>query len=371
MTKKSIFRKNLGFFSKTIFIVNVFAILALLLSYSAAYINPKSFWPIAFFGLGYLPILLINVGFVIYWVLRKPKLALFSLIPILFGWNLMTKHINFNGSDSADSTADVRVMSFNVHLFKPAKHVEANVKSETIDLINEVNPDVICFQEFYSRIKGSKKFTDELLAKSELKHVYFAPAVENSHEGYGQAIFSKYPIINSGMIKKNEFGINRIIYADVLKDKDTIRVYNVHLRSFALQNEDKEFIQNPSNSTESDKKISTRLGLKIKEAFTLRSNQAESLREHIKETTHPSVVMGDFNDTPMSYSVNLIGKNMLNAFQEKGNGWGVTHYEMLPLFQIDYILCSPQFAVNDYHIVKKKLSDHYPIWADLSFKNQD
>jgi len=369
MAKKNISRKKLGFVSKTVFIANMLAIIALLLSYSAAYINPKSFWPIAFFGLGYLPILLVNVGFVIYWLLRKPKLAIFSLLPILLGWNLMTKHVTFKSKESADSSSNLRVMSYNVHLFQPAKNVEENFKSATIDLINDVQPDVICFQEFYSKLKGSNKYTEELKEKCNLSHVYFVPAAQNKHEGYGQAIFSKYPIINSGMISKNEFGVNRIIYADILKDKDTIRIYNVHLRTFALQNEDKEFIQNPSNSRDDDRKISRRVGQKLKGAFTHRSNQAESLSDHIQETSLASIVMGDFNDTPMSYSVNLIGQNMLNAFQQKGSGWGVTHYEMLPIFQIDYILCTKQFAVNNYQIVKKKLSDHYPIWADLSFKN--
>lgn len=75
--------------------------------------------------------------------------------------------------------------------------------------------------------------------------------------------------------------------------------------------------------------------------------------------------MGDFNDTPMSYSVNTVGKNMYNAFEEKGFGWGVTHFGMLPLFQIDYILCDKAITVDNYGIIKERLSDHYPIWADL------
>src|SRR5690606_40382324 len=54
-------KKKLGYFSRTVFLANILAVLALLLSYSAAYIDPVSFWPIAFFGLGYLPVLLINI----------------------------------------------------------------------------------------------------------------------------------------------------------------------------------------------------------------------------------------------------------------------------------------------------------------------
>ncbi|MGO3307239.1 MAG: endonuclease/exonuclease/phosphatase family protein, partial [Sphingobacterium sp.] len=59
------------------------------------------------------------------------------------------------------------------------------------------------------------------------------------------------------------------------------------------------------------------------------------------------------------------GKDLINTFNEKGQGWGVTHYEMLPILQIDYIFCSKSFQVEQYKIVKEKLSDHYPVWADI------
>ena len=77
--------------------------------------------------------------------------------------------------------------------------------------------------------------------------------------------------------------------------------------------------------------------------------------------------MGDFNDTPMSYSVNILSKNMNNAFEQKGFGWGVTYFGILPIFQIDYILCDKKIKIEDYGILKEKLSDHYPIWADLNY----
>ncbi|MCT1526573.1 endonuclease/exonuclease/phosphatase family protein [Sphingobacterium hotanense] len=360
-------KKNLGFFSKTVMLGNLLAIVGLLLSYSASFINPKSFWGIAFLGLGYLPILLINVGFILYWILRKPRFALLSLGAILLGWNLMTQHITFSEQvDLAPSDTSLRVMSFNAHMFSPIEGSEKPPKDEFIEIVNETKPDVLCVQEFYSTIKGNKRFSETVKNKADFDTYYFAPSTQNDYMAYGQAIFSKYPIINSGLIKKNEYGINRIIYADIVKNQDTIRVYNVHLRSFGLQNEDKEFIQNPGGAGGAEETATRRVGRKLKWAFEQRSNQAESLSEHMAETHLPKIIMGDFNDTPMSYSVNLIGKDMKNAFQEKGNGWGITHFEMLPILQIDYIFADKQFAVNNYHIIKKKLSDHYPIWADLS-----
>ncbi|MBD1420670.1 endonuclease/exonuclease/phosphatase family protein [Sphingobacterium chuzhouense] len=373
MARKSLFKKNLGFFSKTIFLCNMVAVLFLLLSYAASFINPKTAWLLPFFGLGYLPILIVNIGFVLYWLLRRPLYALFTLIPVLLGWNLLTQHVGFRSKvkDVGKNEQALRVMSFNAHLFNEVNEMPSTtIRDKVVSLIKNTDPDVLCIQEFFTKIKGTKQMSDRILAESGLQDYFFEPATKSEHEGYGQVIFSKYPIIHSGTITKNEYGINRITFADIVKDQDTIRVYNVHLRSFGLQTEDKEFIQNPSN-TPSEDHATTRVGRKLKYAFERRSQQAEALRDHIVATHYPIIIMGDFNDTPMSYSVNLIGKGMKNTFQEKGQGWGVTHYEMLPLFQIDYIFCSPQFQVENYRIIKQELSDHYPLFADIRLTTQD
>ena len=349
------------------------AVLFLLLSYAASFINPKTAWFLPFFGLGYLPILLINIGFVVYWLLRRPKYALYSFVPIIFGWNLLTQHIGFRSrpQDATKNAGAMRVMSFNTHLFNEINNKpSASIRKDVVSLIKDSDPDILCMQEFFTKIKGTKQITDRILTESGLQHYFFEPVSVSETEGYGQIIFSRYPIIHSGTITQNEYGINRIIFADIVREQDTIRIYNVHLRSFGLQSEDKAFIQNPSG-TPSEEQATARVGRKLSHAFEQRSRQAQALRDHIDATDYPIIVMGDFNDTPMSYSVNLIGKGLKNTFQEKGSGWGVTHYEILPLFQIDYILCSPQFQIDSYQILKPELSDHYPLFADIRLPGSD
>lgn len=372
MSTPRFLRKNkLGYFSKAIFTANLIAVLALLLSYSASFINPGTLWITAFFGLAYLPILLINCGFIVYWFLRKKRYMLLSLLTILAGWPLLSKHINFkNNNDKILVKTDtfVRVMSFNVHLFQRYDNVKNSFKDETVEFIRTVNPDVVAFQEFYSRVRGTKQFTKKLKQEGDFEDYYFEPFEKNDYEGYGQAIFSKYPIINSGAISKNSYGVNRIIFADLKRETDTLRVYNVHLRSFALQQEDKDFIKKAASEQVTDEEKTLKLGRKLKTAFTNRSEQASTLLNHIENhCPYPYVVMGDFNDTPMSYSVGLLDKKMNNAFEEKGFGWGVTYFGILPIFQIDYIMCDKNIKIEDFGILKEKLSDHYPIWADLSY----
>lgn len=355
---------KLGFFSKLILLLNALALLALFASYSASFVNPTLFWPTAIFGLAYPPILLANIVFVFYWLIKKPKFAIASLVAILIGWPLMTKHITFNSSTAAATAEDstLRVMSYNVHLFQAIQDKNTQTQDSVIKLVQDHQPDVLCMQEFQSTVTGEQKFTEKMKKACDFKDYYFSPANENAYHGYGHVTFSKYPIVDAGVINDYSYGINRIVFTDIVKDQDTIRVYNVHLRSFLLQDEDKDFIKNPSGADD-EKAAGKRVGRKLKDAFYYRSRQVEYLLAHFETTKHPKLVMGDFNDTPMSFSVNTIGKNMNNAFQKKGNGWGVTHFEVFPILQIDYIFSD--YDVLDYGIVKRKFSDHYPIWADV------
>lgn len=373
MTRKAkgLLPKRLGFFSKGIIIANTLAVVSLLLSYSASIINPQLFWPIAFFGLAFLPILIINLIFVGYWFFRKKRYMLISLLPILLGWNLLSKHITFQNNNErivykADSS--LRVMSFNVQLFKKYEDPQTDFREEAQEIIRSIKPDIICFQEFYSRLRGSQQFSNTIKEEGDFEAYYFEPFLANDYEGFGSAIFSKNPIINQGTIDQHGYGINRIIYADIKREADTLRVYNVHLRSFALQDEDKEFVVQTANNMQiSDEEGPRRLRKKLKEAFTRRTDQAKALKSHMEACPFPYIVVGDFNDTPMSYSVNLIASNMNNAFLEQGFGWGVTHFGLLPIFQIDYIFTDKRLQVDNYGIIKERLSDHYPIWADLSY----
>lgn len=361
----------LGFFSKAVIVANILAVIALLLSYCASIINPQLFWPIAFFGLGFLPILIVNLLFIIYWFFRKKRYMLISLLSILLGWNLLNRHVTFKNNNEriinkVDST--LRVMSYNVLMFKKYDRPSEHFKDEALEIIKSIKPDVICFQEFYSRLKGSNQFSQIIKKEGEFEDYYFEPTSQNEYEGYGSAVFSKNPIVNKGAINQFGYGVNRIIFVDIKREQDTIRVYNVHLRSFALQEEDREFIQQTAASMQlSDDGGTKRVGRRLKHAFTHRSDQAMALKEHMETCPYPYVVLGDFNDTPMSYSVSLISESMNNAFLEQGYGWGVTHIGLLPIFQIDYIFCDKRVQIDNYGIIKERLSDHYPIWADLSY----
>ncbi len=364
--------KRLGFISKSVLLANAIAVATLLFSYLAPVINPQTFWPIAFFGIAYLPLLAINGLFVVYWLVRRARYAAISLLAILLGWNTLLKHYGFNARVpesvvASPDTAHIRVMTYNVHFFRAFEQEDTKltIRQQAMGVMDEVSPDVICIQEYYTRQKGKYKMAEEFEREIRMPYHYVSPTAANDYEAYGMAIFSRYPIVASGVLPEHGYGVNRIIFADIDKGGRVFRVYNVHLRSFGFQKEDYDFINNPSKTIERDAASTKRIGARLKHAFRARSAQAVALREHSQSCGLPYLIAGDFNDTPLSYAVNEVSAGLRNAFREKGRGWGVTYNGDFPNFQIDYILTSKAFDVRHYQIVKAKLSDHYPVWADL------
>ena len=107
------------------------------------------------------------------------------------------------------------------------------------------------------------------------------------------------------------------------------------------------------------------IGSHLKQAFILRSEQASVIANYIKQSPYPVIVMGDFNDTPVSYAYRRIRKGLYDAFRESGRGFGNTYAGELPSFRIDFIMYSDPYRSHDFKRTKMKSSDHYPITTYL------
>lgn len=368
-------RSGIHIFSKFILSLNILAVLALLLSYLASYVDPGKFWVISFFGLAYPAILVINILFVVYWLLRMPKLALISGLTIVAGWSVILNYIGFRESTAImvpkSSESFIRVMSYNVHNFKQfGDNNDRLTKEQILDIIRKEQPDVVCFQEFFSRKRGEYNFRKHITQILGTEYYYFKPSTDNGYEAIGMAIFSKFPIVNQGNIEfTKNMNWNEAVFADIRKGNKTFRVYNVHFQSVSFQPEDYLYLKKiTSEMMKTDVESSKKIGSRLKQAFIKRSNQVKMVKEHAEKSPIPHIIAGDFNDTPISYTVKTISRDMKNCFRKKGSGFGITYNGAFPNFQIDYIFTSSEFEVKNYLVINKKLSDHYPVRADLELK---
>ena len=172
----------------------------------------------------------------------------------------------------------------------------------------------------------------------------------------GQALFSKFPIVNSGSLEFSNTS-NNVIFVDVVKAKDTIRVYNVHLQSSGV-NTDVDKLKNESSG---------QLFQQVSKTFKAQQTQVELFLQHKSKCPYKTIITGDFNNTAYSYIYKEIkGDDLLDTFEEAGNGFGKTYdFKFFPL-RIDFILVDKRFTVNGFRTFEEKLSDHYPIKASIA-----
>jgi endonuclease/exonuclease/phosphatase family metal-dependent hydrolase len=365
-------KKKLPLFDKLVLWFNCGIAIALLVSYLAPITDPREYWIIAFFGLAYPPVLLLNVLLIVYWMFRKSWYALISVLCILIGINVLKNNIGFNwrNNDRPAEANAFRLMTYNVHNFKKfSAGEESPTRHEILEVMKAQSPDVIGIQEFFTRKRGKYAMTDSIRKGLGLKHYYFENIIGNTDETIGIAVFSKFPIVNTGFIPLSEASSeNQCIYADIKKARKIFRIYSVHLQSIKFKSEDYQYLDTVTQHGSADMTSTRRLAGKLKRAFKRRAEQVFTIKEHTKTCPYPYIIAGDFNDTPTSFAVSQMAKGLKNAFREKGVGLGRTYNGDFPNYQIDYVLASSQFDVRSYRIIEKKLSDHYPIVSDLILK---
>jgi endonuclease/exonuclease/phosphatase family metal-dependent hydrolase len=360
------FKKALLIIEGFVLYFNFFFAALLLLSYLSPLISPQKFWPLAFLGLLYLILLFINLFFCIYWVIRLKKYFFISAIVIILGFNVLLNNVGFNyfhKTLSSSSKAPLKLMTYNVHNFQNT--INLSVHRSILQLINLNQPDVIGFEEFNFK-PSIFKVCDSLKKILHTNQFYFEPFIKTQYDSTGLALFSKYPIINHGIIRlSNERNENQAIYIDVKYKSIVVRVYAFHLQSLELKEQDYTSLNSFSHKGIIGLTELKRIILKLKEGFIQRGQQVELIRQHASKCPYPYIFMGDFNDTPSSYAFNQMAIGMNNAFRDKGTGIGKTFNGGFASFQIDYILASKQFHVIDYQIIYKAISDHYPVLSDV------
>jgi endonuclease/exonuclease/phosphatase family metal-dependent hydrolase len=343
--------------------------LVLLLSYLANYVNPARIWQFAFFGLAYPVFLVINFGFLIFWILRRKMVFLISLVVILVGWENVARYMQIRlFNHKTHSVKSIKLISFNVRIFNQYNWVKGiSVRDSILNFVNKEHPDVVFFQDFYTndyKPVQSREYIKAKLEELPYSHLNYTYHTSN-YSNFGVATYSKYPIIKKGCINF-EKSYNSCIYSDIVINDDTIRFYNVHFESIRFRKTKYTFTDSLSfsfNSKQIDevKDISGRL----KRAFIKRAEQVDQVSRHINNSPYSVVVCGDFNDTPVSYTYQQVRGNLNDAFMGSGKGIGKTYRGSFPSFRIDYIFHSRKFESFNYQTGHIKLSDHYPVSCEL------
>ena len=186
-----------------------------------------------------------NLVFIMVWGILKSKWFFLSSSLVVIGipFHLRVFSIQLSENTIPENANTVKVMSYNVRLFGYYEDNESKAKQRKTDIVKYIQkeaPDVLCLQEYFNK-DGDPYF-------NTLNSIYNIMSINDHHEKskynqrkrthFGIALFSKYPIINRGYIQneiRTQGNSNFCIYADIVKKKDTFRIYNVHLQSIKLK----------------------------------------------------------------------------------------------------------------------------------------
>lgn len=365
-------------FTKKLFIIlNAFVAIIFLLACLAPYLDPKKWWPISLIGLGFAFIIVTLIAFIFFWLIFKPRWMLISLVSLGIGYKSILVFFGFHTTDKFDynkPTNVLRVAHWNVARFvewKRNNNKGSQTRLKMMDQIKEQNADVLCMQEFFT--STDPVYYDNLnyfLKDLGYPYYYFSRDDDGYLQWYGQAIFSKYPIIDSGIIRYAKPSLpEALIHTDIVFNGDTIRLYTTHLQSVQFEKKDFETIENIKNNDEKAVKNSRGIFSKLKRGVINRSGQADIVRNEINKSPYPFVLTGDFNDVPNSYTYFTIRDNDLqDAFLMRGLGVGKTFSYIAPTLRIDYILTTKNFSVKQFNRIIKNSSDHYMLVADLQLR---
>lgn len=367
-------KKKITGFDKIMFLIAIVMAIGMVMGIRAGVSDPRQHMIITFFGLAYPFFLLANILILGYWLLRtKWVIAALTGLVICYGCHTLIATFGFFGTKGGSEKEDallIRMMTYNVHNFTPyGEKMTVSMKEKMINVVSEQKPDIVCFQEFYTREKGPYNTIDSLKQQLHAKYYYFVPSMKSEREAIGMAIFSKFPIQDTGRIKFKGVTGNESIFVDLNIQNKIIRVYNVHLQSISFEKEDYTYLDQFTKEMDPKMGSSKRIVRMLKDAFKKRSEQVDIMKSHMRTCKTPYIIAGDFNDTPASYVVTKMTDSLNNAFIKKGQGLGKTYNGKFPNFQIDYIATTKDIDVVNYKIIAAKLSDHFPVRSDLRLKN--
>lgn len=338
---------------------------AVILCILSSHISPVTFPIIQYFGLMAPFIVCFNIIISLYWVVRLKPFVIIAIITLILTFFPASKIYRLDiKNDTVENIRVTRVVSYNVMHFANEKHEQKD--SEILKQIKSLRPDIACFQEFSTH--GINK-ADDIGKRLNLgyKRILYTQKLNNS-TGMGIAVYSKYPIIRYKSIKFEDSN-NCAMWVDIKIKRDTIRVFNLHLESSKINKEEREILSDTDilTSFDSEQDIDKISGIidKFLTSSAVRIAQAETISSMIESSPHRVIVCGDFNDTPNSYTYNVVKGDLRDSFIEAGKGYGYSFKDFFSLYRIDYILYDENMSIYKYKLGESEYSDHHPVIAEL------
>ena len=347
-------KKGHGWFSRLTFGTAALIVAALLLlSYLSVLVNPAKAWFFTLFGLLFVPLVFLTLFFFFWAFVRRSRMTGFLLVMLLPAVFLIGKYYQFKGPDP-ERKPTLKVVSYNVGLFAHGKGGDRMALADSVAaFLRGCDADVICLQEFY--LPNSQDLEGWFRCQFPgYRADYYVLTGEKGHAG--NVTLSRRPVLYKGKLDFDK-STNLAIHTDIQLDSTVLRFYNCHFESYNIS------VSGLVKSLGRKNDVVEDTGRKMRRSITQRPRQVDEVMQDVDNCPVRSVVLGDFNDNPLSYTVYRLSRGRRDTFVQAGKGFGATYRSLWPLLRIDYILYPRDLEAASYEVPKVKYSDHYPVIA--------
>lgn len=354
----------------TSLLINIFFVLLYVCGLLSSIIPSDKFVWFSYLGLIFPILILIQLGFVLFWIIRKKWLFLISLSLLAISFPAVNRAFTLPFHKSytlIENKSTVKLLTYNVSIFGGEKEFQ-----HIMNLIEETDADIVCLQEFGFYTSHNLLTEYQILSRLRkhypYRHLWYKN--QNSNVSWGIATFSKYQIIKK---KKIDYAsaYNVSMYSDIVIGSDTVRVFNNHLESNKFTIHDVKHYRSLSEDFSREKLwlITENMSYKLGAAYRVRAQQARTVSEAITQSPHPVVVCGDFNDVPQSYTYRTIAQGLCDIQFATSWGYNYTFYTNGMLVNIDHVLVNEKYITPlAYNIIHESYSDHYPVITEWQIK---
>lgn len=246
----------------------------------------------------------------------------------------------------------LKIMTYNI-----ASGSENGLNLEKIDIlpyaktVKEYMPDILGLNEVRGKNErnGFTQQNKDIADFINYEHTFFTPAIEIEGGGYGNALVSRFPIIDAKKIlvpdapEKNPllpyeekedgtyYETRCILKATLLVENEKIDVFVTH---FGLAPSEKESI------------------MKV-------------LRKELSEREYRCILMGDFNERPDSEYIKELSSILNNAEPTVITEDFYTYASYEPDRKIDYVMVEKSMKIEKFGAIDSLASDHRPYFAQV------
>lgn len=336
---------------------NLSTILLLWFCVGLTYVSPEFIPRLSLMTLTFPIFLCVNLLFAVFWMFFRVRLVWVPIVGMLLvGGDILDycplHFSNNNNGGASDST--LSIISFNVGYMTNDEQ-----RAELIRFINIADADIVCLQEL------SKTFL------SDHKDWIDSTSYHTLQSG-NEVILSRLPFLSDTIHIEYPTRSNHSIACWVDCYGDSLLLVNNHLESNHLSPQEKSeytsMITDPHRQTI---KSSSRMLLgKLSEAAAYRGIQTDSICSLIDHYAgHATIVCGDLNETPVSYTYQRFANRLTSAYRQAGNGPGFTYSQRSFPVRIDHLFFSSHWTCTSCRIDRAvSSSDHYPLIVRLCRK---